>query len=223
MEKCVRRSCAMRGDLAIMTRVGRARRASVQTIVSPPCRTQLVPMRKPQLGALWLGEAKSPQRHVRPRGPHAGGNFAAARLSFPGAAAVLNASYQENALKAVRHRSSGIAVIIAALVLLLQSSLTASAIAAMPDGPALDLFGNPLCITGAGHGSPVEGDHAKLPNCCTMACASALPALHAPQGTASAFPPARSADTPLPTLHTSQDRHTRDHDPGRPRAPPLKV
>ncbi len=110
---------------------------------------------------------------------------------------------------------------VAVLVLLLQSSVAAWAAAAMPASPAVDMFGNPLCIGGADHGSPAGDDHSRLPDCCAIACASAVSVLHMPDAALGFFHPLRSVETPRPAMPGQQDRRTRDHDPGRPRAPPL--
>ena len=73
-----------------------------------------------------------------------------------------------------RRRSSTAAALVAAVALLLQSFLTAWTAAAMPVGPMLDSFGNPLCIGGSVDGgkSP-DSDHAGQTNCCILGCNSA--------------------------------------------------
>lgn len=65
------------------------------------------------------------------------------------------------------HRKQIAAALFAALALLLQS---AGAAWAGSYAPALDAFGNPLCINDDVHrGGPHSGDRAGFANCCTLA------------------------------------------------------
>lgn len=103
-----------------------------------------------------------------------------------------------------------------ALVLALQSLLPRWA-AALPSGPALDPFGNPLCLTDSAHST---GD-AGQPDCCAPGCLQAE------------TPPPHPADTeplrPWPSLATAFREPARAqvlpaasrYRPGYPRAPPV--
>jgi len=108
----------------------------------------------------------------------------------------------------------------AALVFVLQASLAAAA-AAVPSGPLLDRFGNPLCVTGVepGRDSHDRG-HAGLPECCAAGCplASSTPApppdevaalLRPPLDTGASFNPSAAHRPAGP-----------DRTPANPRAPP---
>jgi len=112
----------------------------------------------------------------------------------------------------------------AALVLILQSIAIAWSAAAMPAGPQLDAFGNPLCIAGSDHGGADHGgDRSRLANCCTFACANASPVLALPSGSLFAFvaPPDRRPQRP--SAPRTIQVEAPEHDPGSPRAPPPAV
>lgn len=87
--------------------------------------------------------------------------------------------------------------------------------------PALDAFGNPLCVTGADHSQP-DGDHHKLPGCCILGC-SAFTSNMAPPDEAwleIGFDATHIRYAPPPReIVVGED----DHDPGSPRAPPALV
>lgn len=103
-----------------------------------------------------------------------------------------------------------------ALVLALQSFLPQWA-AALPSGPALDPFGNPLCLTDPAHST----GHAGLPDCCALGCLQAK--------TPPAPPPDAEAFRPRPILAAAFHDPSRadglpaaaQHRPGYPRAPPV--
>jgi hypothetical protein len=93
---------------------------------------------------------------------------------------------------------------------------------AAPPHPALDAFGNPLCITSTGHGQP-DTDHHKVPGCCILGCNALTSYIASPpddawlkngfEATTIRFAPA------LRDIVVGED----DHDPGSPRAPPTLV
>lgn len=83
-----------------------------------------------------------------------------------------------------RPRQSGILAICVALVFVVQSLGSAYAIGIGGRPPALDAFGNPLCITSGEHGAPADGKHGGVGGCCTLACASMAPSLGLPEATA---------------------------------------
>ena len=117
-----------------------------------------------------------------------------------------------------------VAAFLAALIFVVQVSLAAWGSAAMAGQPALDAFGNPLCITtDDGKGVLPPGEHGKVPSCCTLGCMAAATVLAGPDPVVTAFvaPPVSS----LPVAHASDgpglDRL--DHHPASPRAPPLQA
>jgi hypothetical protein len=112
-----------------------------------------------------------------------------------------------------RHELGSLTALVAAFVLVLQSSLTAWASTTTPADPMLDSWGNVLCITGMDQedGNPAN-DSSGMPDCCTPGCGVSSAALAAPSSADIAqAAPAAPADL-LP-----------DHDPGSPRAPPLTI
>lgn len=110
--------------------------------------------------------------------------------------------------------------LVAALALVLQAFLTSWTMAAAPAAPRLDIFGNPLCITGPDGDAP-DG-RSGLPGCCTPGCAPAAP---------SPAPPPAAAMPPHPwpgiVLRLRPDDAVRprgpDDRPGNPRAPPTNA
>lgn len=108
-----------------------------------------------------------------------------------------------------------------ALVFLLQWSASVWTASAMPLGPQLDVFGNPLCATGPGS-SPVNsgGDHAKVTACCTAGCHLASSVLESGKGASwtAAVPLVAAAEVRLQGREAAV--LARHHDPGRQRAPP---
>lgn len=103
-----------------------------------------------------------------------------------------------------------------ALVLALQSFLPQWA-AALPSGPALDSFGNPLCLTDPAH-SP---GHAGLPDCCALGCLQAKTSPAPPPDTDAFRPrPILAATFPAPSRADALPAASR-YRPGYPRAPPV--
>lgn len=125
--------------------------------------------------------------------------------------------------KAQDNRRSAVAFW-AAVILVVQASLSAWAGAAMAGQPMQDSFGNPLCINNVVSDSDTPiGDHGKLPSCCMLGCAYASPVLLQAGGDwLSALDP-RAADAFAPVAWTSPLVADLDHDPGNPRAPPLTL
>lgn len=103
-----------------------------------------------------------------------------------------------------------------ALVLALHSFLPQWA-AALPSGPSLDSFGNPLCLTDPAH-SPV---HAGLPDCCALGCLQGK-APPAPPPDAEAFRPRPVLAAAFPDLSRADALPAASrYRPGYPRAPPV--
>lgn len=111
---------------------------------------------------------------------------------------------------------------VAAYMLVLQALLGAFAMGAASASPMLDAFGHPLCITSGDQGDIGTGkDHTGLPDCCAPGCAMFAPI------TADDREP-HALDNPLsvsfeisimsPAMPVAGNA---DHDPGKPRAPPL--
>lgn len=127
-------------------------------------------------------------------------------------------------MRLARHKQGSMVALVAAFVLLLQSFATGWAAGAMPVAPVMDAFGNALCITSTGHhGEAPAGDHSKLLNCCTFFCNTASPILAMPSGAGVApLRPPVASNVALTSCKTIRVRDP-DHDPGSPRAPPLKA
>lgn len=111
-----------------------------------------------------------------------------------------------------------------ALVFLLQWFSSVWTATAMPLGPQLDVFGNPLCATGTGS-TPVNsgGDHAKVTACCTAGChvASSVVADGSSHTWTAVTPLLAALDLGLEGREAAV--LARHHDPGRPRAPPTAL
>lgn len=113
---------------------------------------------------------------------------------------------------------------IAALVLVLQSFLSAWATGAFAATPMLDAFGNPLCITSVDDdGATPASDHSKMPDCCTFGCNMAASHLaSAPDDSVSLFRPLASHGVRFEFVQPFHIQSP-DHDPGSPRAPPVTI
>ena len=121
-----------------------------------------------------------------------------------------------------RHKRGSLTALVAAFVLVLQSSLAVWASAAAPAEPMLDSWGNVLCITGMDQedGNPAN-DHSGMLDCCTLGCGVSAAALAAPSDASIVLlhPPLGSnAARAVPAAPVDL---LPDHDPGSPRAPPL--
>ncbi|MEO5324696.1 hypothetical protein PV773_15360 [Mesorhizobium sp. CC13] len=115
--------------------------------------------------------------------------------------------------------SIGAALAVALIVML---KTTAGALTLGQGSPPLDMFGNPLCITSiADHTAPAKSNHASLPQCCTLGCNMfATPMASPPDG--AALPAGRLRDVAVVVQPARLAPPTApDHDPGRPRAPPM--
>lgn len=122
---------------------------------------------------------------------------------------------------APRRRSRTAAALVAAVALLLQSFFTAWAAAAMPAGPMLDAFGNPLCIGGSvDSGASPAGDHAGQANCCTLGCCSAAPAVGASPDDGGWLIVPRVVTADLCGIPNVVPPARPERDPGNARAPP---
>ncbi|PZO78702.1 MAG: hypothetical protein DI629_11070 [Mesorhizobium amorphae] len=107
----------------------------------------------------------------------------------------------------------------AALLLVVQSLFASAALGAAAQPVALDLWGNPLCLSGP-DGEPVHGGDAKLPPCCTLSCPmAAVPLGPAPDAASILLP--RGVELAASQLGTAPiDPPARRWRPGNPRAPP---
>ncbi|BCH33280.1 hypothetical protein MesoLjLc_52100 [Mesorhizobium sp. L-8-10] len=113
---------------------------------------------------------------------------------------------------------------VAGFVLVLQAFAAGWAAGAMPSGPQLDAFGNPLCITSIDHDDgDSTGDHSKLPNCCTFGCSFASFTVAAPSGDGFALLRPLSHPDVFHNTRPGVRAEAPDHDPGSPRAPPLTI
>lgn len=156
-----------------------------------------------------------------------GGGFPCLRGScYAGAVGRDSGEARETAVNTEGGKGSLRVALAAALLLVVQSLISAVAIGASAAAP-LDLYGNPLCIAGvAGGGEGGSGvggghGHAKLPDCCTLGCpmvsgASGGPLPVAPWLAAPLAAPLGTAGSDYAT-----GLSTRRHEPGNPRAPPL--
>ncbi len=112
---------------------------------------------------------------------------------------------------------------VAALVLVVQTFLSAWATASMAATPTLDAFGNPICVTGSDEGGAPARDHASVHDCCTFGCSTVSTVLAVPDFDAASL--ARPLLHPRVLFQTDGDVviAAPDHDPGSPRAPPLTL
>jgi hypothetical protein len=124
----------------------------------------------------------------------------------------------------IRHKGWSILVaLVAAYLLVLQSAVGALALGASSNALQLDAFGNPICSTsmdGKGE-SPASRDHHNMPECCTVACSMFAPLAAIDRTAGFVAKPARSVSVRLPVHYEGSPASRLDHDPGRPRAPPL--
>lgn len=118
-----------------------------------------------------------------------------------------------------------IVAFVAALAIFVQTFGAAHAAGAMPFGPVLDAFGNPLCLSSAGEtGGPSHGDgkSGSFADCCTLGCASVSPALAGADAPEAGHVVRQDTGSRLiwtsVTSHPSPDRY----EPSQPRAPPLQ-
>ncbi|MFT4161556.1 hypothetical protein [Shinella sp.] len=111
-----------------------------------------------------------------------------------------------------------------AILLALQALLGSAALAAHSAMPALDSFGNPLCVTGAEGHAPEPGqdrDRSPLPDCCTIACTMALGFVPTDRAAAIFFNPLVQPSQRIVARKVLHLRSMLDRLPGNPRAPPL--
>jgi hypothetical protein len=123
-----------------------------------------------------------------------------------------------------RHKGWSLLVaLVAAYLLVLQSAVGALALGASSNALQLDAFGNPICASGMyGKGeSPTSRDHQKMPDCCTHACSMVAPLAAIDRTAGFVVKPPRSVSVSLPAHFEGSLASRLDHDPGRPRAPPL--
>ncbi|ANT53654.1 DUF2946 family protein [Mesorhizobium amorphae] len=111
------------------------------------------------------------------------------------------------------------AALVAAYLLLIQTTLGAFAFATAQDAALLDAFGNVIC-THEGAAQPSGGDPQHMPACCMLGCSMAS-AAHAPPPDAGALATSLSFEAVAFVLPAF--RHldfARDRSPSNPRAPP---
>ncbi len=117
------------------------------------------------------------------------------------------------------HRKDRLIAFAAVLGLLLQTFFASMAFA-VPQSGGLDAFGNPLCISGADHGSSPTDHPSRTPNCCTFGCSMSSTVLGQPSAEPLApVPGVKAAIQPRDNREPPQLRTWRG--PGSPRAPPL--
>ena len=114
------------------------------------------------------------------------------------------------------NRTFWIALVAAGLVVL---QLAVGPAAAKPGAVELDAFGNPVCSNGrADHGIP--GDHRPC-DCCLFGSCWVAPASLGGRDAFFVVRPRVGAGEPPDREHPVACVTRDDHDPGRPRAPPL--
>ncbi len=115
----------------------------------------------------------------------------------------------------------GIATLVAALLLVLQSALGSVAMAAEP--VQRDIFGNVICTDGRAGQDPAHDGGGHVPNCCLLGCAACV------QGAADV--PSVAAEIDAPLAHDAAG-FSKTHDTfvfatqrrqGNPRAPPASA
>lgn len=112
-------------------------------------------------------------------------------------------------------------VALAAALLLLFETVSGAFAGADPFARVvLDAYGNPICTSHSGNeGGP---SHSSLPGCCTLACSMVAPALAGASAGGIVSPGLRAIISYLPAGFAADVLPAApDHDPGRPRAPPL--
>lgn len=122
-----------------------------------------------------------------------------------------------------RHRWNDRVAILATVMLFFQIAVGGFALgSAAAASPTLDIFGNPLCITGVTH-SETAGDtrdHAGLPDCCTPGCSMFAPVTGPDRDRCALFNPLGQREVLPVATHAVIAICADDHDPARPRAPP---
>ncbi len=108
----------------------------------------------------------------------------------------------------------------AAMLMLVQS--VAASFAGRTEHPALDAFGNPLCITNTDQHTP-QSDHGKLPGCCILGCGTLASTIAPPPDKAWLEIGLDAAPSPFAPALAEIAIASDDHHPGSPRAPPAVV
>ena len=116
-------------------------------------------------------------------------------------------------------------VLVAAYMLVLQAVTGAVAMGVAASTPPLDIFGNPLCISGSAvHNSGGTDKHTAMPDCCTVACSIFSPATSDDRLARSLFNPLpASAHRTAATFEQCRLDLALERRPGSPRSPPAAV
>lgn len=116
-------------------------------------------------------------------------------------------------------------VLVAAYMLVLQAVTGAFAMGVAASAPPLDIFGNPLCITGSAvHNSGGTDEHTAMPDCCAVACSMFSPATSDDRLARSLFNPLpASAHRVAATFEQCKLDQALERRPGSPRSPPIAV
>lgn len=122
-----------------------------------------------------------------------------------------------------RHRWNDRVAILAAVMLFFQIVVGGFALgSAAAASPTLDIFGNPLCITGVTHSQTGDDtrDHSGLPDCCTPGCSMFAPVTSPDRDRYALVNPLDLREALPVATHVAISIHADDHDPASPRAPP---
>ena len=114
-------------------------------------------------------------------------------------------------------------VVVLAAACLLVFQVLAGSVTAHAALPALDAFGNPLCIghiPDQDHGSNPAGKKAAVPDCCTIACGVVFAAAPPPAAEIGLINPLAEPAQLSVGDYGLQARIPPDYRPGYPRAPP---
>lgn len=113
---------------------------------------------------------------------------------------------------------------LAALILLVQVSLSTWAGVTMAAPSVVDYFGSAICTpNGASESRLPHGDHGGALDCCAFGCSSVSPALAGPSGAVLFAVALNIAGHLAPSAPAAPVFVGLDRGPGGPRAPPLGI
>ncbi|TGQ93171.1 MULTISPECIES: DUF2946 family protein [unclassified Mesorhizobium] len=113
-------------------------------------------------------------------------------------------------------------VLVAAYLLLLQSTLGAFALSTAPSAAQLDAFGNVICTHDGASQLPGGDQHpSHLPACCTLGCGMFSPAYAPPPDAGLALASLSFEAVAFVFPATTHLDFARERSPSNPRAPPL--